>query len=101
MFIVAASSLRRFVAASSIRCQRFWANQGVTRRVGSFVYSSSRQRRRIYLAALDLRVQKLQLDALGDHVPTCTGHSGAKKAHDWAVEQLADLFHTSTKAKTT
>ena len=23
------------------------------------------------------------IDALGDHVSTCTAHSGAKKAHDW------------------
>jgi hypothetical protein len=25
---------------------------------------------------------------------TCTAHTGAKKAHDWAVDQLADLFRT-------
>ena len=37
--------------------------------------------------------KKFQLDALGDH-------SGAKKAHDWAVDQLADLFHTTHKVKT-
>ena len=40
------------------------------------------------------------MDALGDHVSTCTAHSGAKKAHDWAVEQLADLFHTTHGVKT-
>jgi hypothetical protein len=40
------------------------------------------------------------IDALGDHVSTCTAHSGAKKAHDWAVEQLADLFRTTHKVKT-
>ena len=40
------------------------------------------------------------LDDLGDHVSTCTTHSGAKKAHDWAVEQLADLFRTTHKVKT-
>ena len=28
---------------------------------------------------------------------TCTAHSGAKKAHDWAVDQVADFAH---KAKT-
>ncbi len=39
------------------------------------------------------------LDDLGDHVSTCTTHSGAKKAHDWAVEQLADLFRTTHKVK--
>ena len=31
---------------------------------------------------------------------TCTPHSGAKKAHDWAVQQLADLFRTTHKVKT-
>ena len=31
---------------------------------------------------------------------TCTAHSGAKKAHDWAVQQLADLFRTTHKVKT-
>jgi len=31
---------------------------------------------------------------------TCTAHSGAKKAHDWAFDQLADLFRTTHKAKT-
>jgi len=36
--------------------------------------------------------KKIALDVLGDHVSTCTAHSRAKKAHDWAVEQLADLF---------
>ena len=36
--------------------------------------------------------KKLALDDLGDHVSTCTAHSGAKKAHDWAVEQITDLF---------
>ena len=28
-------------------------------------------------------------------------HSGVKKAHDWAIEQLVDLFHTTTKVKNT
>jgi hypothetical protein len=36
--------------------------------------------------------KKFQLDALGDHLNTCTAHSGAKKAHDWVVHELADLF---------
>ena len=31
---------------------------------------------------------------------TCTSHSGAKKAHDWAVDQLADLFRTTHRVKT-
>ena len=40
------------------------------------------------------------MDALGDHVSTCTAHSEAKKAHDWAVEQRADLFRTTHRVKT-
>jgi hypothetical protein len=39
-------------------------------------------------------------DALGDHLCTCTTHSGVKKAHDWSVDQLADFFRTTTKVKT-
>jgi hypothetical protein len=35
--------------------------------------------------------RKFQIDQLGDHLCTCTAHSGAKKGHDWAVEQIADL----------
>ncbi len=42
--------------------------------------------------------RKFQVDALGDHLCTCSAHSGAKKAHDWAVDQLADLFRTTHKA---
>ena len=44
--------------------------------------------------------RKFQVDALDDHLCTCTAHSGAKKAHDWAVDQLADLFRTTHKVKT-
>jgi hypothetical protein len=44
--------------------------------------------------------RKFQLDEMGDHLCTCTAHSGAKKAHDWAVEQLADLFRTTHTVKT-
>jgi hypothetical protein len=44
--------------------------------------------------------RKFKIDALGDHLCTCTSHSGAKKAHDWAVDQLADLFRTTHKVKT-
>jgi hypothetical protein len=43
---------------------------------------------------------KFQLDPLGDHLNTCTTHSGGKKAHDWMVDQLPDLFHTTPKVKT-
>jgi hypothetical protein len=38
--------------------------------------------------------RKFQVDSLGDHLCTCTTHSGAKKDHDWSVDQLTDLFHT-------
>jgi hypothetical protein len=44
--------------------------------------------------------RKFQLDPLGDHLNTCTAHSGAKKAHDWMVAQVADLFRTTHKFKT-
>ncbi len=44
--------------------------------------------------------RKFKVDALGDHLCTCTAHSDAKKAHDWAVDQLADLFRTTHKVKT-
>ena len=37
---------------------------------------------------------------LGDHLNTCTTHSGAKKAHDWMVDQVADFFRTTHKVKT-
>jgi hypothetical protein len=30
--------------------------------------------------------RKFQLDPLGDHLNTCTAHSGAKKTHDWMVD---------------
>jgi hypothetical protein len=40
--------------------------------------------------------RKFQVDALGDHLCTCTFHSGVKKAHVWVVDQLPDLFHTHT-----
>ena len=50
------------------------------------------------LAACGCR--KFQIDCLGDHLCTCTAHSGAKKAHDWAVDQIADLFRTTLKVKT-
>jgi len=48
--------------------------------------------------------QNLSLDALGVHVTswvlTCTVHSGAKKDHDWTVDQLAELFRTTHRVKT-
>jgi hypothetical protein len=39
-------------------------------------------------------------DGLGDHLNMCTGHSGTKKAHDWSVGQLVDLFRTTHTSKT-
>ena len=34
----------------------------------------------------DCGCRKFSCVVLGDHVITCTAHSGVKKAHDWAVE---------------
>ncbi len=42
---------------------------------------------------------KQQIDPLGDHLYTCTVQS-VPKAHDWVVDQLPDLFHTTHKTKT-
>ncbi len=44
--------------------------------------------------------RKFGIDTLGDHLCTCTAHSGVKKAHDWSVDQFADLFRTTHKVKT-
>ncbi len=44
--------------------------------------------------------RKFQVDALGDHLCACTPFSGVKKTHDWVVDQLPDLFHTTHKVKT-
>jgi hypothetical protein len=44
--------------------------------------------------------KKFQLDPLDDHLNSCTTHSGAKKVHDWMVDQIADLFRTTHKVKT-
>ena len=43
--------------------------------------------------------RKFQLDPLGDHLKTCTAHSGAKKAHDWMVDQVADFFARRIRLK--
>jgi hypothetical protein len=43
--------------------------------------------------------RKFQLDPLGDHLNTCTAHSGAKKAHDWMVDQVADFFARHIRLK--
>jgi hypothetical protein len=48
----------------------------------------------------DCGCRKFHLEALGDHLCTCTTHSGAKKVHDWVVDQFADLFRTTHKVKT-
>jgi hypothetical protein len=44
--------------------------------------------------------KKFKVDTLGDHLSTCTSHSGTKKVHDWTVGQLGDLFRTTHTAKT-
>jgi hypothetical protein len=43
--------------------------------------------------------KKLHLDSLGDHLCTCTTHSGPKKTHDWVVDQITDLFPRGTTHK--
>ncbi len=43
--------------------------------------------------------RKFGIDTLVDHLCTCTDHSGVKKAHGWAFDQLADLFRTTHKVK--
>ena len=40
-------------------------------------------------------VPPVLLDLHGDHVSTCTAHSGANKAHDWMVSILGPLFRTA------
>jgi hypothetical protein len=44
--------------------------------------------------------RKFQLDPLGDHLNTCTVHSGTKKTHDWMVDQVPDFFRTTHQVKT-
>jgi hypothetical protein len=44
--------------------------------------------------------RKFKIDTLGDHLCTCTAHSGVKKIHDWVVDQLTDLFRTTHRVKT-
>jgi hypothetical protein len=39
--------------------------------------------------------KKFCMDFHGDHTSTCTGHSGATKAHDWMVSVLGSLFRTA------
>jgi hypothetical protein len=39
--------------------------------------------------------KKHGMDLFGDHTSTCSAHSGATKAHDWAVGVLGPLFRTA------
>jgi hypothetical protein len=39
--------------------------------------------------------KKHGIDLYADHTSTCTAHSGANKAHDWAVGVLGALFRTA------
>ena len=39
--------------------------------------------------------KKHGMDLHGGHTSTCTAHSGATKAHDWAVGVLGPLFRTA------
>jgi hypothetical protein len=44
--------------------------------------------------------RKFQLDPPGDHLNTCTVHSGVKMIHDWMVDQFSDLFRITHNVKT-
>jgi hypothetical protein len=46
--------------------------------------------------------RKFQLDPLCDLrvLYTCTAHSGVKKKHEWVVDQISDLIHTTHRVKT-
>ena len=52
------------------------------------------------LAFTYLRLQEISDRPIRRPLNTCTAHSGAKKAHDWMVDQLAVLFRTTHKVKT-
>ena len=54
----------------------------------------------VFLGVIRSGSKKFKLDTVGDHVNTCTTHSGTQKNHDWTVNQLPDLFHTTHKVKT-
>jgi hypothetical protein len=41
--------------------------------------------------------RKFQLDPLADHLNTCTAHSGAKKEHDWMVDQVSNLVKNTQR----
>jgi hypothetical protein len=44
--------------------------------------------------------RKFQIDTIGDHLFTCTTHSGVNQTHDWVVDRITDLFLTTHKVKT-
>ena len=47
------------------------------------------------LPAAKCGCKKFLLDVHGDHISTCTAHSGATKAHDWMVGRLGPRFRTA------
>ena len=51
--------------------------------------------RRNQLASALCGCKKHGIDTYGDHTATCTAHSGATKAHDWAVGVLGPLFRSA------
>ncbi len=44
---------------------------------------------------------EFRLNSLGDHLCVCTTHSDVKKVHDWVVDQITDLFHTTQSKNAT
>jgi hypothetical protein len=57
------------------------------------VLASLPRRNQRSLALCDCK--KHGMDLYGDHTSTCTAHSGATKAHDWAIGVLGPLFRSA------
>jgi hypothetical protein len=57
----------------------------------AFLGTFARPAQEVWLLGNDLH----GMDLFGDHTSTCTAHSGATKAHDWAVGVLGPLFRTA------
>ena len=86
-------------ASSSILPWTGWDRSGLTVEMRHGLLASGR---RFFATAMGAQIpvisekqlaacgcRKFQIDPLGDHISTCNSHSGAKKAHDWAVDQVA------------
>jgi hypothetical protein len=65
-----------------------------------FVFLIPSKIKKTILAFTYLRLQEISDRPIRRPLNTCTAHSGAKKAHDWMVDQLPVLFRTTHKVKT-